>query len=66
MKFTLVDRETLARDRALINGKDAWSLINFAVIIWVITFLSVSLVIGSVVVSSCRVSTRAFAFLNLI
>jgi len=62
MKVTLVDSETLARDRALINGKDAWSLINVTLII---IFLSVSRVIGSTIVSS-RVFIRAFAFLNLI
>jgi len=63
MKVTLVDSETLARDRALINGKDAWSLINVTLII---IFLSVSRVIGSIIVSSSRVFIRAFAFLNLI
>jgi hypothetical protein len=63
-KVTFVNSETLSRDRTMINGKDARSLISFVIITFVDTF--VILVSGNVAVSSCGFSTRAFAFYNLV
>ena len=52
-KCTLVNSETLARDRALINRQDARALIDFAVVVLVITpSLLVTPATGRIVVFS--------------
>jgi hypothetical protein len=63
-KFTLVDSETLARDRTLINGKDARAFINFAIVTSIVTF--VLLICGRITVPSCGFPTGALALLNLV
>jgi hypothetical protein len=62
-KFTLVNSETLARDRTLINGKDARAFIDFAIVTFIVTF--VLLIGGRVTVPSSGCSAGAFPLLNL-
>ena len=61
-KVTLVNSETLPRDCTLINGKDAWALINNFAFVVILSHV----VVGTVTVPSCGFRTRALALLNLV
>ncbi|SRR6266851_3509811 len=63
-KGTLLNSETLARDRTLISRQDARALVYIVIVVLIITsFLSlVSPIIGSVTVSCCSFSIWPFAF----